>query len=171
MPSNPLPWDPIAEAHRQWRKHGWDDAADGMAVVTSIMRAQQLILGTVQGILKPLGLSFARYEMLRLLTFTRSGAMPMASASARLQVHPTSVTNTVDRLEAAGLVVREAHPHDGRATLIRVTDEGRDVAERATDLLNAYFERPGLSNSDVTELVRILARFRQDAGDFDTPER
>lgn len=168
MPANsPLPWDPIAEAHRQWRQHGWTDAADGMAVVTSIMRAQQLMLGTVQGILKPLGLSFARYEMLRLLTFTREGAMPMASAGARLQVHPTSVTNTVDRLEADGLVVRTAHPSDGRATLLRVTDAGREIAEQATTLLNDYFARPGLAQSDVTDLVRILAKFRQDAGDFD----
>ena len=163
----PLPWDPIAEAHRQWRQHGWGDAADGMAVVTSIMRAEQLMLGRVQAILKPLGLSFARYEMLRLLSFARDGGMPMASATRRLQVHPTSVTNTVDRLEADGLVVRTAHPNDGRATIIRVTDAGREIAERATGLLNAFFERPGLADADVSELVRILARFRQDAGDFD----
>ncbi|MDF1479329.1 MarR family transcriptional regulator [Leifsonia sp. H3M29-4] len=167
MANQPLPWDPIAEAHRQWRQHGWGAAADGMAVVTSIMRAEQLMLGRVQAILKPLGLSFARYEMLRLLSFAREGGMPMASATRRLQVHPTSVTNTVDRLEADGLVVRTAHPNDGRATIIRVTEAGRDVAERATVLLNSFFERPGLNDADVGELVRILAKFRQDAGDFD----
>jgi DNA-binding MarR family transcriptional regulator len=162
-----LPFDPIAEAVRQWRGHGWVDAADGMAVVTSIMRAEQLMLGRVQQILKPLGLSFARYEMLRLLCFTREGGMPMASATRRLQVHPTSVTNTVDRLEAAGLLVRTAHPDDGRATIIRVTEAGREVAERATVLLNDYFERPGLDGDDLQQLMRILTRFRQDAGDFD----
>lgn len=166
----PLPWDPIAEAHRQWRLHGWDDAADGMAVVTSIMRAEQLMLSRVQTILKPLRLSFARFEMLRLLAFTREGGMPMASATRRLQVHPTSVTNTVDRLEADGLVVRTAHPDDGRATIVRITDAGREMAERATELLNRFFERPGLVDADVSELVRILARFRHDAGDFDPAE-
>ena len=66
--------------------------------VTSIIRAQQLMLARIDAALKPFSLSFARYEMLRLLGFTREGRMPMASAIARLQVHPTSVTNTVDRL-------------------------------------------------------------------------
>ncbi|MPV88512.1 MarR family transcriptional regulator, partial [Georgenia ruanii] len=87
-----------------------------MAAVTSVMRAQQLMLARIDQALRPHGLSFARYEMLRLLAFTREGRLPMASATARLQVHPASVTNTVDRLERDGLVRREPHPRDGRAT-------------------------------------------------------
>jgi DNA-binding MarR family transcriptional regulator len=162
--------DPIAEAKRQWLAHGWTDAAAGMTLVTSIMRAQQLMLARVEATLKPFGLTFARYEMLALLSFTRDGRMPMASASARLQVHPTSVTNTVDRLEASGLVRREPHPDDGRATLVVLSDAGRDLAERATAALNTQvFERPGLSTDDTDELVSIIARLRHGAGDFDDP--
>jgi DNA-binding MarR family transcriptional regulator len=169
-PSMPLPMDPIAEAKRQWREHGWQQAADGMAAVTSIMRAQQLMLSRVESALKPFGLSFARYEMLALLSFTRGGALPMASASARLQVHPTSVTNTVDRLEKDELVRRKPHPTDGRATLIVLTDAGRDLVARASNVLNTeVFAQPGLSADDVTSLVRILARFRRDSGDFTDP--
>ena len=102
--------DPIAEARRQWDAHGWTDAAAGMTAVTSIMRAHQLLLARVDEALRPFALTFARYELLTLLSFTREGRMPMASASARLQVHPTSVTNTVDRLEASGHVRRAAAP-------------------------------------------------------------
>ena len=109
--SRTLPIDPIAEAKRQWIAHGWADAAPGMSAVTSVIRAQQLMLARIDAILRPFGLSFARYEMLRLLAFTRAGRMPMASAIARLQVHPTSVTNTIDRLELVGLVVRKPNPH------------------------------------------------------------
>jgi DNA-binding MarR family transcriptional regulator len=168
--ATPLPHDPIAEAKRQWLQHGWDHAANGMAAVTSIMRAQQLMLARVESVLKPFGLSFARFEMLTLLSFTREGAMPMASATARLQVHPTSVTNIVGRLEQAGLVERAAHPTDGRATLLRLTDAGRDLAARASTALNAaVFSDPGLDDRDVTELVSILARMRRQAGDFADP--
>lgn len=169
-PATPLPLDPIAEAKRQWLAHGWADAADGMAAVTSIMRAQQLVLASVEASLKPFNLSFARYEMLTLLSFTRDGALPMASASARLQVHPTSVTNTVDRLERDGLARREPHPTDGRATLVVLTDAGRELAVRATERLNeTVFANPGLAQDDVTDLVRILARFRRESGDFTDP--
>ena len=168
--SRPLPIDPIAEAKRQWIAHGWADAAPGMSAVTSVIRAQQLMLARIDTILRPFGLSFARYEMLRLLAFTRAGRMPMASAIARLQVHPTSVTNTVDRLVRDGLLVREPHPGDGRAAMLVLTGDGRDLVERATAALNTdMFEAPGLSEDDTAELVRIIARFRKDAGDFADP--
>lgn len=165
-----LPIDPIAEAKRQWLAHGWTDAAAGMTAVTSIMRAQQLMLARVDAALRPFHLTFARYELLTLLSFSRAGRMPMASASARLQVHPTSVTNTVDRLQADGYVRREPHPVDGRATLVVLTDAGRDLAERATAALNTQvFAEPGLSADDTNELVSIIARMRRAAGDFDDP--
>jgi DNA-binding MarR family transcriptional regulator len=140
-----------------------------MSAVTSVMRTQQIMLGRVERALKPFGLSFARFEMLRLLAFAREGRMPMASAIARLQVHPASVTNTVDRLVRDGLVRREPHPADGRAALVSLEPEGRVVVEDATVALNAVFAEPGLDEDDLTQLVRILARFRRRAGDFADP--
>ncbi|KIQ15067.1 MarR family transcriptional regulator [Rhodococcus sp. Leaf7] len=163
-----LPLDPIAEAHRQWLRHGWADAADGMAAVTSIMRVQQIMMARVEEVLKPTGLTFARYELLTLLTFTKTGALPMAKASARLQVHPTSVTNAVDRLEKAGLVRRVPHPTDRRTTLVEITDTGRTLAVAATEDLNdRVFGLPGADGADLDKLVSILAGIRRRAGDFD----
>jgi DNA-binding MarR family transcriptional regulator len=165
--SSNLPFDPIAEARRQWEVHGWSDAAAGMAAVTSIMRAQQLMLSRVDAVLKPLGLTFARYELLMLLHFSSRGALPVTKASLRLQVHPTSVTNAVDRLEAAGLVERRPHPTDGRATLIALTDAGQDLAVEATARLNAQvFEDPGLPPGRLAALVGHLTALRKSAGDF-----
>lgn len=167
----PLPVDPLAEAKRQWLAHGWTDAADGMTVVTSVMRAQQLLLARVDAALKPFSLSFARYEMLRLLAFSRSGRLPLSSVVARLQVHATTVTSTAERLVRDGLIVREPHPYDGRAALLALTDAGRELVERATSALNAdVFADPGVSKEDATELVAIVARMRKAAGDFSDPK-
>lgn len=169
MASSPLPLDPIEEAHRQWTTHGWGAVADGMAAVTSVMRAQQIYMARVEEVLKPVGLTFARYELLTLLTFTRTGALPMAKASARLQVHPTSVTNAVDRLEAASLVKRMPHPSDRRTTLVEITEAGRKLATSSTELLNEkVFAQPGLAEDNLEQLVKILAELRRTAGDFDT---
>ncbi len=164
-----LPVDPIAEAKRQWLTHGWDDAADGMTVVTSVIRAHQLLMASIERALKPFDLSFSRFEMLRLLAFTREGRMPMASAIARLQVHPTSVTNTVDRLVRDGLIAREPHPTDGRAALLVLSEVGRRRVDEATAALNTVFADLGLDDEDATALVRIIARFRKGAGDFADP--
>ncbi len=162
-----LPFDPVAEARRQWEAHGWEDAAPGMAAVTSLMRAQQIVSARVEEVLRPYGLTFARYEVLMLLVLSRRGALPMARVGERLQVHPASVTNAVDRLEAQGFVRRTPHPTDRRTTLVELTDAGAAVAAKATDELNAtVFAHPGLSPDAVEQLVAVLTRMRADAGDF-----
>ncbi|HEX2038723.1 MAG TPA: MarR family transcriptional regulator [Acidimicrobiales bacterium] len=160
-----LRFDPIAEARRQWEEHGLPEPV-AMAGTTSIMRAQQLVLSRVDAALRPLGLTFARYEALRLLAFSRAGRLPMAKIGVRLMVHPASVTNTIDRLEAQGLVRREPHPSDGRTTLAAITPAGRRVVQRATKALGAVRFGLDLPDDRVAELVDILRDFRAAAGDF-----
>lgn len=168
MPSRkPLPFDPIVEAHRQWSAQGWSAAADGMAAVTSLMRAQQIVLARVDEVLRPLNLTFARYEVLMLLLFSRAGALPLNRIGDRLQVHPTSVTSAVDRLEARGQVRRTPHPTDRRAILAEITEEGRATALAATEKLNdTVFADPGLPDGGVSTLVDLLSQMRRAAGDF-----
>src|SRR5690606_24917071 len=113
-----LEFDPIARARAQWVEAGCADAAGRMAAVTSPMRAHQIVLARVEAALRPLGVTFARYEVLMLLWFSKRGSLPMKIIGSRLQVHPTSVTNAVDRLEDAGLVTRSTHPDDRRAYLV-----------------------------------------------------
>ncbi|MDQ6782324.1 MAG: MarR family transcriptional regulator [Actinomycetota bacterium] len=171
MAGRPLGFDPILEAHRQWAEHGWGDAAGGMAAITSIFRAQQIFLGDIDSQLRPLGLTFARYEVLMLLRFSRRGTLPLNKVGARLQVHPTSVTNAVDRLEAGKLIRRVPHLTDRRTTLAEIQPKGRDLAERATQVINStVFSAPRLSTSDVATLVEILGRLRRQAGDFEEPD-
>ena len=166
-PTPRLAADPIAEARRLWVEHGWADAADGMAAITSLMRAHQIALSRVEAVLRPLDVTFARYEVLMLLYLSRRRSLPMRTIGSRLQVHQTSVTNAVDRLEEAGLVVRRPHPTDRRATLVELTKDGAALAERATAALNTeVFADPGLSPASVTSLVAVLRRMRRDAGDF-----
>lgn len=162
--------DPIAEAHRQWCEHGWSDAADGMAMVTSITRAHQLLMERIDSVLRPLDLTFARYEILRLLAFSRRGDMPMTRLGSLLQVHPASVTSAVNRLEAQGFVERLRREQDRRVILAAITGSGHDVVERATKGLNAdVFGSVGLTRTEVTTLTDLLAVFRQRSGDVVAP--
>ena len=167
MADKPLPFDPVCEAREHWERSGWAAAAPGMAAVTSIMRAQQILLARIEEVLRPHGLSFARYEVLILLSFARTGALPLSRLGERLQEHPASVTNLVDRLAAAGLVLRVPHPRDRRATLAELTPAGRELARAATADLNVtVFAAPGLDPDGVTRLVDLLTDLRRDAGDF-----
>ncbi len=160
-----LPFDPIDEAARQWGLR-WD-AVDQMHAVTSLMRVQQLVLQELDEVLRPHGLTFARYEALVLLTFSRRGSLPLGKMGERLQVHPTSVTSIVDRLEAAGHVVRRRHPDDGRAVLAELTPAGRAVVEAATrDLVGAGFALGDVPAEDLRAISALLRPVRESAGDF-----
>jgi LAO/AO transport system kinase len=160
-----LPFDPIDRAARIWERRFGPSSA--MAAVTSIMRAQQLLLAELDAVLRPHGLTFARYEALVLLSFSREGMLPLRVMGERLMVHPTSVTNTIDRLEAAGMVIRKPNPADGRGRLAEITDRGRDVVQAATrDLMAAEFGLAGYSEPDREALFTLLRSLRRSAGDF-----
>jgi DNA-binding MarR family transcriptional regulator len=166
VPYRSVVLDPIAEARRQWAAHGWDDVADGMAALTAVMRTQQLLLARCDAVLADFDLTFARFELLALLSFTRHGELPLGKAGARLQVHPASVTNAVNRLVDAGLVERLPHPTDGRGTLAGITAAGRSVVAAATARLNdEVFGALGLSAAEARKLTSLLAQVRAASGD------
>jgi DNA-binding MarR family transcriptional regulator len=165
-------FDPIAEAARQWRAHRFGAVAH-MEAATSLMRAQQLVIGRVDEVLRPFGLTFARYEALTLLFFSRKGALPLGKMGVRLMVHPASVTNAIDRLEADGLVRRASDPADRRTVLAEITAAGRAVVEAATQaLVEAQFGLAELSSTEATALTEVVRALRRRAGDFaeQTPE-
>lgn len=162
----PLPFDPIARAAELW-----DDRvgpSTSMAAVTSVMRVQQIIQSAVDAALKPHGLTFARYEALVLLYFSRKGALPMRVMGERLQLHPTSVTNIVDRLESDGLVRRTPHPTDRRTTLVEITDAGLQRRENATAaVVEVNLGLKGLTDRQTEQLTDLLAKVRRASGDFE----
>lgn len=107
-------------AERNWATHGWA-AGPYFRTALSIYRTAELIRQSNESALRPHELTHVRHEALAVLYFSRQGEMPMGKLGARLLVHPTSVTSTVDTLERLGLVKRVAHPTDRRTTLARIT--------------------------------------------------
>jgi len=160
-----LPFDPIARAAETWQSRF--GSAKAMAAVTTIMRVQQILLAELDALLRPHGLTFARYEALVLLSFSRDGALPMSLIGQRLMVHPTSVTNIIGRLERQKLVVRTPNPRDGRGTLAEITPAGRELMQRATsDLMGAEFGMAGYRATQLEEIFDMLRGIRVAAGDF-----
>jgi DNA-binding MarR family transcriptional regulator len=160
-----LPFDPIERAAQIWEERFGPAAA--MAAVTSVMRAQQILLAALDAVLRPRALTFARYEALVLLAFSRRGALPLRVIGERLMVHPTSVTNTIDRLERQGMVRRRPNPSDGRGKLAEITPRGREVVAAATaDLMAAEFGMAGYDDAELGQVFTLLRGLRVTAGDF-----
>lgn len=163
----PLSFDPIAEAGRQWRRRWGAASVPPMTAVTSIMRAQQILIARLNEVLAPYELTFPRYEALMLLYLSRRGSLPLGKMGVRLQVHPASVTNLIDGLERRGYATRTPHPSDRRTTLATITQRGREVAGEATAALNElHFGTEPLRRRQLLALTELLHGLREGAGDF-----
>lgn len=160
-------FDVIAEASRQWASNWGSGPIASMEAVTSLMRAQQILLTRLNLLLGPRGLTFPRYEALMILYLSRQGSLPLGKIGTRLQVHPTSVTSLIDGLEKQGYVTREPHQTDRRTILASITAEGRDVAEHATtDLNQSRFATTPLTDAHLAGLTDTLRRLRADEDGF-----
>jgi DNA-binding MarR family transcriptional regulator len=159
-----LPFDPIERAAQTWEQRF--GPASAMRAATSVFRVQQILLARFDEVLRPHQLTFARYEVLVLLTFSRAGELPLKVIGSRLMVHPTSVTNAIDRLVGAGYVDRRPNPDDGRGVLAGITGRGRAVVEVATEALTALdFGMGDLPEAERDTLFEALKRVRLGAGD------
>jgi DNA-binding MarR family transcriptional regulator len=161
---HPLVYDPVEASRERWVQQGWGDSAPGMAAVVSVMRAEQIFLNRAAAILRPLGLTFARYQVLGMLRWT--SPLTLGAVGHRLWITPATVTSAVDRLEKAGLSRRVAHPTDARATLVEITPKGRRLFDRAVELLNTdLFNEVGLDEDELDHLVELIGKIRAAEGD------
>ena len=78
----------------------------------------------------------------------------------------SGLTRTVDRIEAAGLVARQAIPGDRRSMHVVLTDAGRERLAAAFPIMRRAVRElfaAHLSEEDAHNLVRILGRVRDGA--------
>ena len=163
--SRPLEYDPVEASRERWIEQGWHESAAGMAAVVSVMRAEQIFLQRANEILRPLGLTFARYQVLGMLRWT--GTLTLGAVGHRLWITAATVTSAIGRLEAAGLIRRVSHPTDARATLVEITAKGRRSFDRSVALLNdGLFGGVGLSDDELELLVELIGKIRAAEGDI-----
>ena len=165
-----LEFDPIEQARSNWKQHQWGDGR-AMVAATSITRAHQILLAEINAALAPFGLTFSRFEVLALLFFARTHALPMGKIGDRLQVHPTSVTSLVNRLVDDGLVERMPHPTDRRTTLVTLTERGVNLTPTCAAALEAVgFGLDGLDAAQLDVIANTVSSLRRATGDWSNSE-
>lgn len=78
------------------------------------------------------GLTRARAGLLWALML-HAGPMTQRALADALRVTPRNVTGLLDALQADGHITRAPHPTDRRATLVHLTDQGRDAVTHLRD--------------------------------------
>ena|SRR6266850_6482202 len=101
------------------------------------------------------------------------GPQPVNEIGRRIALTSGAITTAVDRLEARGLVTREAHPGDRRARIVRLTAAGKKQAAKVfAGHKSAMDSAAGaLSKSERAKLIRLLKKLGTSAGDSAAPQQ
>ncbi|CAO5248369.1 MarR family winged helix-turn-helix transcriptional regulator [Frankia sp. AgKG'84/4] len=129
----------------------------GDEVVNLLLAAGHLVRTAVDEALRTsVGLTLRRFKVLQLIADT--GPCRLRDLADAVAVAPRTMTETVDGLEADGLVARRSHPTDRRAVLLALTDAGqRALAEgqrRRTETVAGFTRQ--LSPQQRAQLVELL---------------
>lgn len=130
-------------------------------------------LGLLERVMHPyfarFGISGSQWGVLRQLHRAEAEGLEglrLVDLSERLLIRPPSVTGVVDRLERAGLVVRDGSPTDLRVKHVALTNQGRRLVERALEGHQGQINRVmGCLSPDEQELLHdLLARLEDHLG-------
>jgi DNA-binding MarR family transcriptional regulator len=118
----------------QWAGERPDLDTTAMAVFGRIYRLAKLAGDEVERAYAGFGISRAEVDVLA--TLRRSGdpyRLSPGALAASMMLSTGGTTARLDRLEKAGLVERSPDPNDRRGVLVRLTDPGREIIDRAVE--------------------------------------
>lgn len=165
--AEPTTADPIEWARLFWREHDLDGDEQRFLTLTALLRYHRIVTESVSKALQESGLNLTDYLLLMTLELSERGTRLISSLARNLLIHPTTATLATDRLEGRGLLNRNPHPVDRRAILVTISDEGRDLARRATIALDSVgFGFIGASDKSVAQMSKTLHALRDAASDY-----
>jgi DNA-binding MarR family transcriptional regulator len=162
--------DDSLDVSRKYWTEELGDAAQFFAS-TATLRLARRSGDLIDGVLKTHGLSRNSYLALMALELSVSGSMILGRLAEELIVHPTTVTLTIDRLEAAECVTKTPHETDRRAVRAGITPKGRAIVAEATQALDVIgFGLVDLPLADVARLAEAVTEARRANGDLGSME-
>lgn len=131
-----------------------DPLAVEAQVCLTVSAAARSLVAFYRPLLEPLGLTHPQY--LAMLALWQYGPLGLKDVAALLHLEAATTSPLVKRLEAMGLVRRERDPHDERALLIALTDEGRAMRAQAVGIPASMVDGLGLERDEI-EQIRAAA--------------
>jgi len=138
-------------------------------LVTAVLTASRVLVSVSARSLGSVAeaLTLPQFRMLVLLH--SRGGMNLSRLAEQLAVNPSTAMRMIDRLQAAGMVVRDVNAQDRREVAIRLTEQGAAVVAEATERRRA--EIAAIVGRMPTEqrsgLVRALRAFTEASGEPD----
>ena len=154
--------DRAAKAVEQWKRERPDLDVSPMLVLGRLNEASSLV---ARERLAPLfarfGLQAGEFDVLA--TLRRSGqpyALTPTALYEATMVTSGAMTNRLDRLEKAGLILRGPHPNDRRGIVVQLTEKGLTLIDEAltAHVANEHEILAGLTSAERETLAQLLGK-------------
>lgn len=128
----------------------------------NVLRTQAQLVGDVDVVLKPAGLSIATYNVLRILRGAGVAGRMCHEISEHMVTRVPDVTRLVDRLEKSELAIRERCSKDRRVVHVRITDKGEALLRQLdAPVMQVHAEHLGhLTSQELGQLSSLLVKAR-----------
>jgi len=164
--------DSVSKLLDEWRRERPDLDPSPAGVIARISRAGLLLSRRSEQWLEPLGLTWETFSLI--VTLRRSGEPFQLRPSELLHdslLTSGAMTNRIDRVEALGLVSRLRDPYDRGGVIVKLTPQGRELADRA---IAVHFERldeqlTALSRSERKDIAGLLSKLLQSLEQVEEP--
>lgn len=126
-----------------------------------LLQVAKILRDRVHARMEEIGLS--RGQGLVLFHLGREDGLPQGELARQTLVRPATLTEVLQRMEAAGLIERRADPVDGRVSRVYLTEKGRRARRQAEEIwadLEGQLART-LTSAEQGELRRLLEKLRQ----------
>jgi MarR family transcriptional regulator, organic hydroperoxide resistance regulator len=137
------------------------DSAETEAFL-NLQRTAGILLGDIQELLKPHGLSSPQYNVLRILRGAGPGGLPSGEIGERMVTRDPDVTRLIDRMMKSGWVVRHRGTSDRRVVRVSITEKGLEILSQLDDPVREAHERQfrSLNKEQISVLISLLETLR-----------
>lgn len=128
----------------------------------SVIRTGALLMDEIEQFLKPYGITATQYNVLRILRGSEPNGLCRNELRDRMLTRMPDMTRLLDRLEEAGLVVRERQDEDRRMVRSRISSAGIELLAELDNVTQDEEKRRfgHLNDQQLRTLIDLLALAR-----------
>jgi DNA-binding MarR family transcriptional regulator len=132
---------------------------ENVAIALGVARIDAWLRKRVEAVLP--GIGFTDFVILNELASVVGGRLRPVDLANRLQLTPSGITRALLPLAKIGLVERTSHERDARATLVSITNAGRNRLEEALDVVDRVVGETLASSITRTDRIALLGLFER----------
>ncbi len=147
----------ISETLETWVKERPDLNFEAMGVGLKLDIIATTTMGQASDKIADLGINLGEFDVLATLRRNgKNGVLTPTEIASAAMVSPSGLTHRLTQLEKMGHIIRQNDPNDRRSSLVRLTPQGRKIADQAIERISQHATQ-SLSSFSVDEVEALSA--------------